>query len=587
MPPPTNSSLRDRSPARGRGHAPKETELGRAGARAVLIAFAAIAWTAVTAAIDLNFGRAAWRNSFGTSRDLTTLLILATFSAPALFVWGACAAAGWQLFRRQRSFEPQFDRTARPERPALSEGSLGAAAMNAWMAALAAVFVLAVAFEFGAVLPRWAILTIYLAAVAATGLATLVKAWRPALSPSERWQRLAKKTCWTPLFTRPVVAQERHLLLIRERWGLRLLLAPAFLGAGMFGFLAFWRDPFGTLDHTPGAVLVFLQFILAGLVLVAVHCLREQPSLACSLSPPQLIVSYGWLLRPERLAFDPRELAVSIALDGAASASQARQRPALLLMRSEQPSRTIRLAGAEYYPNLRELFEPLAEMLGGPSSDRTVADVELPGGRKLKVSRTPRCDGAHCRKLRFIGKDRVRTSATWGLRSVYFALLGFGCLFVGGGVIPSLQAGQDWKHYLGAAVFASFGAAAAAIGTCGLLLETSTLIDRLRGCVEIGAAAPWRKPQSIRLEDVAAIQICSAPHEDSSPIYQLNWVLASPEGGRLPILDGHKPQLIERWARELGEFLDKPVLDHREESSMGPARCDAASFISNRARGCD
>ncbi|HVW36870.1 MAG TPA: hypothetical protein VHB99_06180, partial [Pirellulales bacterium] len=438
-------------------------------------------------------------------------------------------------------------------------------AMNAWMAGLGAVFVLAVAFEFELVLPRWAILAIYFAAIAAASLATLIKAWRPAHTPSERWQRLAKKTRWAPYFTRPLVSRERHLLVIRERWGLRLLIAPAFLGAGMFGFLAFWRNPWGTLDHTPGAVLVLLQFVLAGFVLVAVYCLKDQPSLVCSLCPPQLTVSYGWLLRPERLAFDPCELAASIALDGAAgSASQTRQRPALLLTRSDQPSQPIRLAGAEYYPNLRELFDPLAEMLGGPSSDQTVAEVELPDGRKIKVSRTPRCGGAYYRKLRFTGNDRARTSATWGLRFAYFAVLGFGCLLAGGGVIPSLQQGQDWKHYLGAGAFALFGAAAAAIGAGGLLFETSTLIDRRRGCVEIGAAAPWRKPRSIRLAEVAAIQICSASQEESSPIYQLNWVLASPEGQRLPILDGHKSQLIERWARELSEFLDKPVLDHRE-----------------------
>lgn len=563
MPPQTNSPLRDRPATRGRSHAPVETAPGRATAGAALIAFAAIAWTAVTAAIDLHFGREAWQNSFGTSRDLTTILILATFSAPALFVWGACAAACWQQFRRERSFEPDFDRTARPERPALSEGSLGAAAMNAWMAGLAAVFVLAVVFELGLILPRWAIAASYFAAVAAAGLATLVKSWRPPLSSSERWQRLAKKTRWTPFFTRPVISREPRGLVIRERWGLRLLLAPAFLGGGMFGFLAFWRDPFGTLDHTPGAVLALLQFMLAGFVLVAVHCLREQPSLACSLSPPHLTVSYGWLPRPERFAFDPREMGVLIALDGAAvSASQTRQRPALLLTRREQSSQPIRLAGAEYYPNLRELFEPLAEMLGGPSSDQTIAEIELPGGGRLQVSRTPRCDGACYRKLRFVGRDRARASATWGIRIFYSAILGSGCLFVAGGAIPWGQFDLDWKGYLGAAVFALFGAAAAAIGAGGLLFETSTLIDRRRGCVEIGAP-PWRKPRSIRLADVAAIQICSAPQEDSPPTYQLNWVLASPEGRRLPILDGHKPQLVERWARELGEFLDKPVLDHR------------------------
>ena len=202
-------------------------------------------------------------------------------------------------------------------------------------------------------------------------------------------------------------------------------------------------------------------------------------------------------------------------------------------------------------------------MLGGPSNDQTIAEVELPDGRKLKVSRMPRCDGAYYRKLRFIGKDRARTSATWAMRFVYSAVLGLGCLFIGAGVIPSLQAGQDWKHYLGAGAFALFAAAAAVIGAGGLLFETSTLIDRRRDCIEIGAP-PWRKPRSLRLSDVAAIQICAAPQEDSSPTYQLHWALASPEGQRLPILDGHNQQLIERWARELGEFLDKPVLDHRE-----------------------
>jgi len=565
MPPPMNSPLQDRPPTRGRSHAPAEAEFGRAGAHAALIAFAAIAWTAVTAAADAYFGREAAQNLTFKPHDLVTLLILATFSAPTLLVWGACAAACWQQFRRERSFEPEFDRTARPDRPGLPEGSLGAAAMNAWMASLAAVFVLAVAFEFGLVLPRWAILAIYFAAVAAAGLATLVKAWRPAFSPSERWQRLVRKTRWIPFFTRPVVTSERRLLVIRERWGLRLLLAPAFLGAGMFGFLAFWRNPWGTADHMDGAVLVLLQLILAGFVLVSVHCLREQPSLVCGLCPPRLTVTYGWLLRPERLAFDPRELAASIALDDtAASASKARQRPALLLARCEQPSPAICLAGAEYYPNLRELFEPLAEMLGGPCSDRTIAEVELPDGRRLQVSRAPRCGGAYYRTLRFTGQDRARTSATWGMRFVYFFCLGFGGLFAGAFCIASLQDGQDWKHSLGAGVFALFAAAAAAIGAGGLCCETSTLVDRRRGCVEIGSAAPWRKPRSIRLCDVAAIQICSAPHEGSSPIHQLNWVLASPEGERVPILDGHNRQLIERWARELGEFLDKPLLDHRE-----------------------
>lgn len=564
MAPQTNSPLRDRWPPRESGHAPVEAELGRAGCYAALIAFAAVAWTAVTAAVDAYYGREAVQSPTYSRHDIVTLLILATFSAPTLFIWGACAAACWQQFRRERSFEPDFDRIARPDKPALLAGSLGVATSNAWMASLAAVFVVAVIFEFGTVLPRWAILAIYFAAIAAAGLATLVKSWRPGLSSSERWQRLAKKTRWAPYFTRPVVARERYLLVIRERWGLRLLLAPAFLGAGMLGFLVFWRNPWGTLDHTPGAVLVFLQFMLALFVLVAVHCLREQPSLVCSLCPPQLTVSYGWLLRPERLAFDPRELAASISLDGAAgSASKTQQRPALLLTRREQSSQPIRLAGAEYYPNLRELFEPLAEMLGGPSSDQTIAEVELPDGQRLQVSRTPRYDGACYRKLRFIGKDRARTSPTWGMRFAYFAVLGFGCLFIGAGVIPSLRAAQDWKHYLGAGAFALFAAAAAVIGAAGLLFETSTLIDRRRGCVEIGAP-PWRKARSIRLADVAAIQICSAPHDDSSPTYQLNWVLASPEGQRLPLLDGHKPEPIERWARELGEFLDKPVLDHRD-----------------------
>ena len=58
----------------------------------------------------------------------------------------------------------------------------------------------------------------------------------------------------------------------------------------------------------------------------------------------------------------------------------------MLLTRSEQPSQTIRLADAEYHPNLRELFAPLAEMLGGPCVDRTLCEAELPDGKRMQVS---------------------------------------------------------------------------------------------------------------------------------------------------------------------------------------------------------
>jgi hypothetical protein len=564
MAPQTNSPLRDRSPTLERGHAPAETELGRAGAHVALIAFAAIAWTAVTAAVDAYYGREVVQSSTYGQHDIVTLLILATFSAPTLFVWGACAAACWQQFRRERSFEPQFDHIARPDKPALPAGSLGAAASNAWMAGLAAVLVLALAFEFGLALPRWAILAIYSAAVAAAGLATLLRSWRPALSPTERWGRLVRKTRWAPFFTRPGVSRERHLLVIRERWGLRLLLAPAFLGAGMFGFLAFWRNPWGTLHDTPGPVLVLLQFVLACFVLVAVHCLKDQARLVCSLCPPQLTVSYGWLLRPERFAFDPRELSVSIALDEPRMAgTNAKRPPVASLSRNEEPARRFRLAAAEYGANVYEIFEPLAEMLGGPSENQTLVETELPNGRRIQVSRAPRCDGAYYRKLRFAGPDLARVSPTGTMRFIYVACLGFAA-FGAAGLAASLQQAEEANRWIPVGFCSLFAGAFGIIGLGGLCFERSTRIDLRRGTVENISAPPWRRPKSLRQNEIAAIQICSVPHEDSSPLYQLNWVLVSPEGQRLPILDGHNQQLIERWARELGEFLDKPVLDHRE-----------------------
>ncbi len=209
-------------------------------------------------------------STFG-AYDLVTALALAMFTAPALLVWGALAAAFWQEYCTRRAFEPQFDRRSRPDRETLPAGSIGLAVMSAWMAGLGAVVALATAFELGADLPPWAILAAYFAALAAVPSRTLVNQRRQSGSTSETWDHLARKTRWAPFFTRPEVACQRNQVAIRERWGLRLAIAPAFLALGMFGSLALWQGTLGELSAAPWPVHIILQLILIGCVLISVY----------------------------------------------------------------------------------------------------------------------------------------------------------------------------------------------------------------------------------------------------------------------------------------------------------------------------
>jgi len=313
------------------------------------------------------------------------------------------------------------------------------------------------------------------------------------------------------------------------------------------------------------AVSVVALAMCVGGILMLLHC----PRVSCEYrGAREIVISYG---------FHPVPKHVRVPAEGFKAELAAGEHVRICLI---PPSGTQRVQLARGSRKaLMPAFEALRDFLGGHTKDKTLVPVEIRSGRTINVPKSPLTHaGANFKNvdLSFPTPDTAVLRPTGILKFAAFGFLFFGlaALAIGVGVFFSGAA-------LVVKIFVpGLGAIHTMVGIFLLFVMDRTrriVYDRTHDRITFDRSTydPFTGKIDVAVSDIAGIQICSRLVEPASfgsmhshkavqdyATYEMNVVLAEPEGKRIFIMSHAVEAAVRADAARLAAFLGTRVLDH-------------------------
>ena len=380
------------------------------------------------------------------------------------------------------------------------------------------------------------------------------------------WERLAgrfRRRQLVPFL--PAVEGLYEDVTIRTRPVWRVVLAGVVALAGVGAAVAIWAYAGEYIGQELAAVLA--PAAAGPGCLIALHWLTRVNQIRWRRGGREIIIRYGSFVSPKQVVLRAPDLEVEL---GERPSGRSGPMWRLSLTHKDKPGRVV-VAESLNRSDLVAAHEALKSFLGGPDAQLLSAEpLQLPGGKIIDVSKAPMASSSatfRTMALKFPSPDVAVFQPTIICR-LFFAF------FAAGGVAALvIFIGLDSDRSVGSILLAGLvGSAFAIVGFAGLggkLGARRIVFDRARGVL----LGPKRRAdtfgaEGLPLDDVAAVQICSKPDSGTGPeVYlELNLVLREPAGERLNLTCHGDRKNLRADAKKLAEFLDRPLLDHTEQS---------------------
>jgi hypothetical protein len=258
-------------------------------------------------------------------------------------------------------------------------------------------------------------------------------------------------------------------------------------------------------------------------------------------------------------------------IDVTLSANSGSTQTTLTLRRRDSPESPIELARAEFKSELEAVYNVLRQWFSGSGRDGTLVAVTAPNGKLIEFSTTPINPIGSSFETACLTADsrgRLASRATLKIRAFWLAFAAMGAMIL---VFLFPDAVKDGSLFP-VALAGGLGALFLVAGTLGLTNRLQLWRFSADCNAQIVTLKPgilsWNQvPQTIRFDQVAAVQLCSKIVEksegDGYTTIELNLVLCDPPGARIPLMSHGDETSIMQSARTLAAALERPLLDHR------------------------
>ena len=377
----------------------------------------------------------------------------------------------------------------------------------------------------------------------------------------QAWDRLTGKFGVRPIVRgTPFVGQVVDGTVVATGWGGTNGRAGAIIGI----VAAIISVTVGALFMGDSPIIMALWCGVMGLVGLA--CLYSAVSfgrVTCRPWNHTLAIRWGLCFMPKKVELSAEGLTVELAVLGEEEGGPTSVGVCALRVRRLGDERPVIVATAREKTALEPAFGQLVDLLGGRSSDRTLADVPLGDGRSVCVSAAPFSTASanfRTSKLVRVSPDVVEIRPTTGSRILWGASLGVGLMGLAM-TVGVIMSGPLFGALITGPVGVTF-VTIALLGLSGRFGSVRVRADRTSRALTVGRGAAERRHP---FDDLAALQVCSRAVANAKHPYvafELNLILTDPPGERISLTCHANSEALQRDATDLAEFLGVPLLDH-------------------------
>jgi len=326
----------------------------------------------------------------------------------------------------------------------------------------------------------------------------------------------------------------------------------------------FCRDVGGMAILLPSRVL---GIALVGMGVVTPFC---GTTLTFRRGEPTMEIRLSRITKSRTIFVPLARVAVELVVFGAPDAGRYTQTGVRLRLRGGDEPPVLVFCGR--YSQARPLFQQLGTMLP-EAVDRTCGTETSgngPGRHDIEITRAPLgMNPGSFERVRG-ASDAPNVLVFRPAKKLWWASLL--CLLVGS-VALSLWAPMRWADdaagvilvgvvgsiFLGLGFFAGYAAAFLRI-----------TVDMAREVIEVRRLMLGRRPRAIAFSDVYALQLCTrfargGGDSSDSMTHELNLVLSQPADERVSLMSNVTVRPLREHAKQLGEIMGKPVLDHSNQ----------------------
>lgn len=353
----------------------------------------------------------------------------------------------------------------------------------------------------------------------------------------------------------------------------RLVLASLFITAGV----ALGIGGYHLVPRIDGFGL-YSQFLCGifgiALVTLGLAIWRWRATIAWRPSDRIMEISLRGMIHRRQATIAAADLAVELVLFGALDSNRYTQTGVRLRLREADEPPVVVFSGR--YSRSRPLFELLATIVP-EAADRTRESAKSDNASAvhdttIEVTRAPlgKIPG-HFQQTR--GNPDTPNVLTFRLEKKLWLVSAL-CLLVGGMALhesASMHLADDGAGFI---VVVTVGTMFFSLGLFGVYVTVicRITVDLSQQVIKIGSLILGRRPRTISFSDVYALQLCTMfTHGGESPSlrHELNLVLARPRGQRIALMSNETVRPLREQAKQLGEIMAKPVLDHSNQDWPG------------------